>query len=89
MVFGIPKAHTGDLSVLYSKDRIPVAKCQIPPTENIAVWPHLLGIILPQVSADVGLLLGNNIPDAYSSYEFKGGPSGSPYAFRTRLGWIA
>ena len=76
------------LPVLYSKDRIPVYNHQIPSNEDIAAWPHLEGVILPQVTADVGLLLGNNVPDAYSPLDVKVGPSNSPHASCTRLGWI-
>ena len=89
VVCDIAQTHTVNLPALYSKDGIPVSKRQIPSTEDIVVWPHLGGIMLPQVSADVGLLLGNNVPDAYSPYEVRVGPSGSSYASRSRLGWIA
>ncbi|XP_071133077.1 uncharacterized protein [Mytilus edulis] len=33
-------------------------------------------------------MIGNNVPDAYTSFEVATGPSGSPHATRTRLGWI-
>ena len=33
-------------------------------------------------------MIGNNVPDAYAPFELETGPSGSPHATRTRLGWI-
>ena len=88
IVCDIAETHTVEMPALYSKDRIPVTKQQIPSNEDITVWQHLGDITLPQVSADIGLLIGNNVPDAYSPFEIRVGPSGSPYASRTRLGWI-
>jgi hypothetical protein len=33
-------------------------------------------------------MIGNNVPDAYTPFELATGPSGSPHATKTRLGWI-
>jgi hypothetical protein len=48
----------------------------------------MTGVILPEVDAEIGLLLGNNVPDAYVPLEVRTGPRGSPHASRTLLGWI-
>jgi len=41
--------------------------------------------VLPKISEDVGVLVGNNVHDVYSPLEVRVGP---PYASRIRLGWI-
>ncbi|CAC5382830.1 unnamed protein product [Mytilus coruscus] len=46
------------------------------------------GITWPKLDASIGLMIGNNVPDAYTPFEVATGPSGSPHATRTRLGWI-
>jgi hypothetical protein len=50
------------------------------------MWIHLSNITLPNVTAEIGLLIGSNVPDAYAPFEVVTGPSGSPHATRTRLG---
>ena len=44
---------------------------------------------MPHIEAEIGLLLGNNVPDAYSHIAMKVGPPGSPHVTRTRIGLIA
>ena len=88
-ISNIQGENTIDLPDIYTKDRIPVNHSQIPVSEDISRWEHLKGVVLPTVDAKIGLLLGNNIPDAYTPLEVKTGPRGSPHAARTLLGWIA
>lgn len=75
------------LSKLYSKQSIPVTNAHIPTNQDIARWSHLSSIQLPDVNAEIGLLIGNNEPDVYSPLEVVTGPCGSPHATRTLLGW--
>ena len=77
-----------DLPVTYTKGTIPVSKHHIPRTDDIAKWDHLGDISLPEIDADIGLLLGNNVADAYTPFDLKTGPPGTPYAARTMLGWV-
>ncbi|XP_061175604.1 uncharacterized protein LOC133184531 [Saccostrea echinata] len=77
-----------DLPKIYTKDRMPVTHEHIPKKEEISKWHHLSNITLPNVAAEIGLLIGSNVPDAYAPFEVVTGPSGSPHATRTRLGWI-
>jgi hypothetical protein len=73
---------------VYTKDAIPIDRSYIPTMVDVAKWPHMNGVILPEVDAEIGLLLGNNVPDAYVPLEVRTGPRGSPHASRTLLGWI-
>ncbi|KAK3086822.1 hypothetical protein FSP39_023974 [Pinctada imbricata] len=77
-----------DLPQVYTKDRMPVDKGHIPTRGEIHDWPHLSHKDIPDIDVEVGLLLGSNVPDAYAPQEVITGPSGSPHATRTRLGWI-
>jgi hypothetical protein len=84
----LSQENTIKLPTLYTKDRMPVSTIHIPTSDDIHKWPHLREINLPQINSEVGILIGNNVPDAYTPLEFKIGPPGTPYASRTRLGWI-
>ncbi|VDI57782.1 Hypothetical predicted protein [Mytilus galloprovincialis] len=77
-----------DLPTVYTKDKMPVAKTHIPTNEEIVKWPHLNNIVLPDIDGTIGLMIGNNVPDAYTPYDIATGPAGSPHATRSRLGWI-
>lgn len=73
---------------VYTKDRIPATSRQIPTNADIKEWSHFDGINLPEICSPIDLLIGNNIPDAYSPFEVRTGPPGSPHACKTRLGWL-
>ncbi|CAG2245419.1 unnamed protein product [Mytilus edulis] len=77
-----------ELPRVYTKDEMPVSVDHIPKQEEISKWSHLSGIKWPNLDASIGLMIGNNVPDAYTPFEVATGPSGSPHATRTRLGWI-
>lgn len=47
-------------------------------------WPYLEGVVLPDINAQVELLIGNDVPEALQVKESK---DGGPYAIRTLLGW--
>lgn len=51
-------------------------------------WPHLNDLPIPQIEADISLLIGNNVPDAYSPLKIRTGSTGGPHATKSRLGWI-
>ena len=75
------------LPVLYTRTEIPVAKDDIPTQEDIDQWPHLNGVYLPNVSAEIGLLIASDVPEALDPLEVKISQDGGPYASRTRIGW--
>ena len=64
-------------------------KDHIPTYKDVSHWKHLRDVHLPHVDASVDLLIGNNVPDAYSPLEVRTGPRGSPHATKTALGWVA
>lgn len=77
-----------DLPKVYTKDKMPVNHDHIPTKKEISRWSHLSHVPLTDVDAEIGLLLGSNVPDAFAPYDVVTGPSGSPHATKTRLGWI-
>ena len=59
------------LHVLYSRPEIPVSKEDIPTQEDIDLWPHLNGVFIPRVDADIGLLIASDIPEALDPVEIR------------------
>ena len=75
-----------ELPVLYTREEIPVSQNDIPSQEDVDRWPHLNGVYLPTVSAEIGLLIASDVPEALDPLEVKNSQHGGPCATRTRLG---
>ena len=76
------------LPVLYTRTKISFKKDDIPTQEDINLWPHLREVYLPNVSAEIGLLIASDVPEALDPLEGKNSEHGGPYASRTRIGWV-
>ncbi|GAA6232368.1 uncharacterized protein LOC120493481, partial [Lates japonicus] len=76
-----------ELSEVYSQKDIPVTKDNIPRQEDIEGWPHLKEVRIPTIQAEVGLLIGANVPKAMEPLQVVNSVDSGPYAVRTILGW--
>ena len=79
--------HFVHLPTLYTRPEIPVSKNDIPTQEDVDQWPHIDGVFIPQVDAEIGLLIASDVPKALDPVEVNHSPNGGPYATRTRMGW--
>ena len=57
VVSDIDENHFVHLPVPYTSPEIPVSKNNIPTQEDVDQWPHLDGVFIPQVDAEIGLLI--------------------------------
>ena len=80
--------HFVHLPTLYNRPEIPVSKNDIP-TQDVDQWPHLDGVFIPLVVAEIELLIASDVPKALDPLEVKHSQNGGPYATRTRMGWAA
>ena len=62
--------HFVHLPTLYTRPEIPVSKEDIP-TQDVDQWPHLDGVFIPQVDAEMGLLIASDVPEALDPVEVK------------------
>ena len=76
------------LPTLYTRPEIPVSKEDIPNQVDIDKWPHLSEVYLPDVEAEVGLLIASDVPQILDPLEVKHCQDGGPYASRTIVGWV-
>ena len=51
-------------------------------------WPYLSGIEIKSIDADIGLLIGSDVPQALQPCEIRQSQNGGPFATRTALGWV-
>lgn len=87
-VSGLSMEYLVDMPKVFTKEEMPVTNEHIPKQQEIKKWAHLTGINVPDIDSDISIMIGNNVPDAYSPFELATGPSSSPHATKTRLGWI-
>ena len=77
------------LPPIYTLDKIPVNKEDMIRTEDVKKWPHLQCINIPEYDVEVGLIIGNNVPQAVEPWEIiNSSQEGAPFATRTKLGWV-
>ncbi|PFX15931.1 hypothetical protein AWC38_SpisGene19831 [Stylophora pistillata] len=85
--YGLEENAFFDLPIVFSTPILSVSPEDNPRQEDIVRWPHLHGICLPQVDAQVGLLLGNDNAKALEPIEIRQSRGEGPYAVRTVFGW--
>ncbi|XP_068229332.1 uncharacterized protein [Palaemon carinicauda] len=75
------------LPPVFSASRIPIDKFDVVRAGDPERWPHLQEIYIPNVYAEVGLLIGNNVSRLLKSREVINSTRlHEPYAIRTLLG---
>ncbi|XP_046556804.1 uncharacterized protein LOC124266040 [Haliotis rubra] len=79
---------TIELPKVYSKENLPVSRNHIPQQDDVSKWPHLSDINLSKKKMEIQLLIGNNVPSAYTPQEVRTGPIHAPHATKTILGWV-
>ncbi|XP_068237239.1 uncharacterized protein [Palaemon carinicauda] len=77
------------LPPVLSAPRIPIDECDVVRSRDLERWPHLREIYIPEVEAEVGLLIGNNAPHLLEPREVINSTRlHEPHAIRTLLGWV-
>lgn len=77
-----------ELPEVFTQQSIPVNHQNIPNQEDLKQWPYLNEVSLNPVAADVGLLIGANIPKAMEPLKVINSQDNGAYAVLTHLGWI-
>ena len=81
--------HFIHLPPLYTIDKIPVTKEDMTRNEHLKDWPHLQSINIPEFDSEVGLMIGNDVPQAIEPWEVINSPhEGAPFAIKSKLGWV-
>ena len=76
------------LPVVFSLDKIPASRDEVCHMDDLTDWPYLHDVVPDSIDADVGLLIGVNVPAALEPVEFIPSRDGGPFAVRTKLGWV-
>jgi hypothetical protein len=76
-----------ELPTVFTMPSMPITQDDIPKQADVDRWPHLNGIRLEHINAEVGLLIGNDNIKALEPDEIRRAENGGPYAVRTQFGW--
>lgn len=72
---------------LFVHQKVPIDRSNIPWQQDLDKWPHLRKVCLPEIEADVEILIGTNVLTALEPLEVVRSMDGGPYAVNTVLGW--
>ena len=87
-VSSLNEADFIELPPVYTLQKIPISQDDVPKTEDLEAWPHLHAVELQDIDADIGLMIGNNVPEAMEPWTVVHGQPGEPFAIETKLGWV-
>lgn len=76
------------LPEVFTQEKMPVSKDNIITEGDLKKWLYLKGVKIPQIPADVDLLIGANASKVMEPWEVKNSDGEGPYAVRTLLGWV-
>ena len=75
------------IGTVFSTPELPVTTRNLATKEDMNRWIHLADIEVHRIKADVGLLIGCNVPEVLEPIEIRS-QNGGPYATRTIFGWV-
>lgn len=76
-----------ELPDVFTRRTIPISRENIPRQKDLRQWSYLKDVHIPEIDAEVGLLIGCNAYKAMEPWEVMNSVNDGPYAVRTRLGW--
>lgn len=86
-VCGLEGCNFRELQEVCSQKTIPANKGNIPQQEDLSRWLHLEQVKIPHIDAEIGLLIGTNLPKAMEPDKVIRSVNNGPYSVRTVLGW--
>ncbi len=87
-VSGLDESAYIQLPKVFTHSTITVQQDNIPKPHHLKSWPYLAEVYLPEINADVGLLIGANNPKAMEPWHVINSQQNGPYAVKTMLGWL-
>ena len=86
-ILDLNEEHTVELPKVFSRPSLPISGENIANQHDVDRWPDMKGIKIPSIDAEVGLLIGSNVPEVLQLREVKGGTDGGLFATPT-IGWV-
>lgn len=87
-VSGLDESAYIQLPKVFTHSTIPVQQENIPKPHHLKSWPYLAEVYLPEINADVGLLISANNPKTMEPWHVVNSQQNGPFAVKTVLGWM-
>lgn len=87
-VCGLEDSNFIDLPKVFTHANTPVNAGNIPKQSDVQKWPYLQEVRLPEIEAEVGLLIGANCANPMEPWRVINRQNGGPYAVKTTTGWV-
>ncbi|XP_071958625.1 uncharacterized protein [Antedon mediterranea] len=87
-ILDLNHGHSVLLPNVYSVQTLPISTDTIATPDDINKWPHLAGIKVDKINADIGILIGSDVPELLQPLEVRECHDGGPFATRTIFGWV-
>ena len=87
-ISGMDGNHVIHLPAVFAIDQIPAGRRELCRPEDLEDWPLLQDVLPGEIDADVGLLIGVDVPTALEPVDITPSRDGGPFAVKTRLGWV-
>lgn len=85
-VCGLEENKYIELPKVFTHNHIPVKTDHKTHQEDIGHWQYLTEVHLPRIKAEVGMLIGANVPKAIEPWQVINSEGTGPYAVKTALG---
>ncbi|MCG8431482.1 MAG: hypothetical protein MJA29_09960, partial [Candidatus Omnitrophica bacterium] len=93
-VHGLEVSDLNDENVItlpdvYAEPKVPVSLDQVVSSKDVEQWPYLKDVPIHHVEnvSEIGILIGNNVPQAVEPWDVVHSQANGPYAVKTVLGW--
>ena len=87
-VLDLDEENLFELPVVFTRPNLPVTTESAANQQDVEKWQYLYEVKIPNIDADVSLLIGSDAPEILEPKEVIPSQNGGPYATRTILGWV-
>ena len=87
-VLDLDEENLFELPVVFTRPNLPVTTESAANQQDVEKWQYLSEVKIPNIDADVSLLIGSDAPEILEPKEVIPSQNGGPYATRTTLGWV-
>ncbi|KAK0155426.1 hypothetical protein N1851_002228 [Merluccius polli] len=73
---------------VFTQREMPVTADNIPSKQDLARWPYLQKVNIPEIDGNIELLIGMNASKIMEPWEIINSQGEGPYAVKTLVGWV-
>ena len=87
-ISGLDGDNFTQLPDVFTQKEMPVTADNIPSKQDLARWPYLKRVNIPEIDGNIELLIGTNASKIMEPWEIINSQGEGPYAVKTPVGWV-